>query len=241
MRRGNGGQIGPYRAPTKGIISLSEIQQFNSVPAITYLGIGGGGGGASALGNGPGSGGGYLTGSFQLQRGRTYAIEIGAGGTGSSYPGTNDTNGSATTFLGLTAEGGIRGTTGTNPPNNTTNGLDSSITGTSLGYGGRGGAGGWDGQYAGGPSFRRSGIGGLGPGNPTPNGYGATANSGSGGGAGGVGAGPTGGVGGPGGSGVAVLSIPVTIYSGVYTGTPVITLVGNNIIMQFNSSGTYTA
>lgn len=239
MARRNAGQIGAYRAPTSGIVSLSEIQQFNSVPAISYLGLGGGGGGVGRYFTG-GSGAGIASGTLNIQRGKTYAITIGAAGSGGIGASGGDTDGTASSFGLISAEAGIKGSTGTAPASNTTNGIDSSITGTSLGYGGRGGSGGWFGQYAGGGSYRRSGLGGLASGNPTAHGYGATANSGSGGGGGGVGDGYNGN-GGAGGSGVWILSIPVTIYSGIYTGTPVITVVGNNIIMQFNSSGTYTA
>jgi hypothetical protein len=45
-----------------------------------------------------------------------------------------------------------------------------------------------------------------------------------------------------GGSGIVVLSIPTTNYSGTYTGSNVsISTSGSNTIMQFFSSGTYTA
>lgn len=242
MARGNGGQLGPLKVPTTGIISLSEAQLYreHTLP-ITYLGLGGGGGGAGRSYFTGGSGAGIASGTLRVVRGQTYAITVGAGGAGGPSLGTGDADGNASSFGAITAVGGIRGNLGTAPASNQTNGLDSSITGSSLGYGGRGGSGGWFGQYAGEASFRRSGIGGLGPGNPGPSGYGATANSGSGGGGGGVGENSTNGSGGSGGSGVWILAIPVSIYSGIYTGSPVITLVGNNVVMQFNSSGTYTA
>jgi hypothetical protein len=37
------------------------------------------------------------------------------------------------------------------------------------------------------------------------------------------------------------LSIPTANYTGVYTGSPTITTVGTNKILQFNASGSYTA
>jgi hypothetical protein len=37
------------------------------------------------------------------------------------------------------------------------------------------------------------------------------------------------------------LSLPSIFYSGVYSGTPVITSSGGNTILKYNSSGTYTA
>jgi hypothetical protein len=46
--------------------------------------------------------------------------------------------------------------------------------------------------------------------------------------------------GGNGGSGVVILSIPTSKYSGTVTGSPVITTSGSNTILQFNASGTYT-
>jgi hypothetical protein len=37
------------------------------------------------------------------------------------------------------------------------------------------------------------------------------------------------------------LSVPTAIYSGVTTGSPTVTTSGGNTILQFNSSGSYTA
>jgi hypothetical protein len=42
-------------------------------------------------------------------------------------------------------------------------------------------------------------------------------------------------------AGVVILSIPTARYSGVTTGSPVVTTSGSNTILQFNSSGSYTA
>jgi hypothetical protein len=44
-----------------------------------------------------------------------------------------------------------------------------------------------------------------------------------------------------GGSGVAILSVPTAVYSGITTGSPVITTYNNNTIITFLSSGSYTA
>jgi hypothetical protein len=44
-----------------------------------------------------------------------------------------------------------------------------------------------------------------------------------------------------GGSGVVILSIPTTNYSGVTTGSPTVTTSGSNTILKFTSSGSYTA
>lgn len=47
--------------------------------------------------------------------------------------------------------------------------------------------------------------------------------------------------GGNGGSGVVILTIPSDKYTGITTGNPTVSAVGNNILLTFNSSGTYTA
>jgi hypothetical protein len=38
-----------------------------------------------------------------------------------------------------------------------------------------------------------------------------------------------------------ILSVPTASYSGTTTGSPTVTTSGGNTIMQFNSSGSYTA
>jgi hypothetical protein len=65
-----------------------------------------------------------------------------------------------------------------------------------------------------------------------------TANTGGGGGGGSSGLGTGSGAGG---SGVVILSIPTADYSGITTGSPTVTTSGSNTILQFNSSGSYTA
>ena len=49
------------------------------------------------------------------------------------------------------------------------------------------------------------------------------------------------GSGGAGGSGVVIISVPTTNYSGTTTGSPTITTNGSNTVLTFTSSGTYTA
>ena len=103
----------------------------------------------------------------------------------------------------------------------------SNITGTDVYYAGGGGAGGGSGGggtggTGGGGNGVGSGVGGSG-----------TINTG-----GGAGAGNTGS--GTGGSGVVILRLPAADYSGNHTGNPIVTNVGNDVVLQFNSSGTYT-
>ena len=47
--------------------------------------------------------------------------------------------------------------------------------------------------------------------------------------------------GGAGGTGVVILSVPTTNYSGTTTGSPTVTTSGSNTIIKFTASGTYTA
>ena len=46
---------------------------------------------------------------------------------------------------------------------------------------------------------------------------------------------------GSGGSGVVILSVPTSLYTGTTTGSPSVTTNGSNTIIIFKSSGTYTA
>ena len=117
-------------------------------------------------------------------------------------------------------------------------GLYSGITGTGTYYGGGGGGGAGSPETAG----AAGGVGGGGQsGNafaaPGPTGIAGGVNTGGGGGSGG---GYTN-SGGAGGSGVVILSIPTVNYSGVYTGSPVVSTAGANTILKFNASGSYTA
>ena len=58
---------------------------------------------------------------------------------------------------------------------------------------------------------------------------------------GGGGGSDAGGGGGAGGSGVVIIVVPTARYSGTTTGSPTVTTVGDNKVIKFTSSGTYTA
>jgi hypothetical protein len=57
----------------------------------------------------------------------------------------------------------------------------------------------------------------------------------------GGGAGDGGYFGAGGGSGVVILSVPTSFYSGTTTGSPTVTTSGANTIIKFTASGSYTA
>ena len=135
--------------------------------------------------------------------------------------------------------GGGAGAVGQNGKNNGPaaggDGTASSITGSSVTYAGGGGGG----------SDSPAGAGGAGGGGnagtaPGGTGVAGTTNRGGGGG-GGSGGGPNGGNGGSGGSGIVIISIPTARYSSTTTGTPTVTTSGANTILQFISTGSYTA
>jgi len=82
------------------------------------------------------------------------------------------------------------------------------------------------------------GAGGSGE-NPYVNGNAGTANTGGGG--GGSSGNNVTGTGGAGGSGVVILRLQTSNYTGTTTGSPTVTTDGGNTILQFNGSGSYTA
>lgn len=238
-----------------GAISLDDLHGKSNVTVVNFLLVAGGGGGGANAG-GAGGAGGLLTGQAVLDKGVNYPITVGAGGysgDGGSYP----TNGGNSTFAGLTAIGGGFG--GRGPDQNSGSGgsgggkaaLGSAGAGTpGQGYagsahvddgsgGGGGGAGGPGVQGSGGPGVVSSITGAAVTYARGGNGWSQTsggANTGD-----GAGGGAPGQLSGTGGSGIAVLSIPTNKYTGTYTGTPVITVVGGNTVLKFTSNGSYTA
>jgi hypothetical protein len=177
---------------------------------------------ARAGGNGGSGGGGSAAGGG------------GAGGSGTFGQGTVGGSGSdGGNYLGGGGGGAsTAGDTGSSTGNGGA-GTASSITGSSVTYAGGGGGGGNSGQFGAGGA----GGGGRGGTNVSNSAVAGTANSGGGGG----GSANNTGFAAAGGSGVIIISVPSTNYSGVTTGSPTITTSGSNTIIKFTASGTYTA
>lgn len=226
---------------------------------------GGGGGGSSGGGGGAG---GYLPSTQTLFRGITYAVTVGAGGSvpfNSSFPAGTGTN-STVAALSLTALGGggggssgfAAGQQGGSGGGSTLAGGGGTVAGgaatqptsASGGFGNAGGtssgafsASGGGGAGGAGASSAAGGAGGIGLASSitgtsvtravggSRTGSAGTANTGN----GGAGGSTTGG------SGVVIISVPTAFYTGTTTGSPVVTTSGSNTILQFNSSGSYTA
>jgi hypothetical protein len=221
---GSGGAGGT--AGNAGVIGNNS-----SLTGITAA-VGGGRGGSGTNGASSGGSGG----------GGTYSAGATAGGAGTSGQGNNGGSGANFT-VGSGAGGGggasaVGGNSGSNDPGPSGSGgagTASSITGSSVTYAGGGGGGaGGTGDTAG-----SGGAGGGGNGNNNGNGTAGTTNTGGGG--GGAGANSVTYTGGAGGSGVVILSIPNFNYSGITTGSPTVTTVGNNKVLTFTQSGSYTA
>ena len=215
----------------------------NSVFADITSGGGGGGGnndpGSYTTPSGYGSGGGKSR----------YAGEGAAGTPGQGYPGGDNTEVSEDR---TGAGGGGAGSAGQSDypcpapsggcAGNGGNGQTSTITGGGVTRAGGGGGGTrnfnlWDGAGTGGPG---GGGNGADPDGGDPGGNGTT-NSGSGAGAGiyhsTKGYYPSG----VGGSGIVIIRMETKNYSGTTTGSPSVTTSGDDTILTYTQSGTYTA
>ena len=184
------------------------------------LGVAGGSGGGGGLSNTTTSAGGAGT-SGQGNAGGTTTVYGGgaayscSGGGGAGAVGGSGNGGGSTGVAG-----GV--------------GLASSITGSSVYYAGGGGSFGSSTGGAGG-----TGGGGAGGINGSVTAGAGTTNTGGGGGGSSQNAGFR--VGGAGGSGVVIISVPTSSYSGTTTGSPTVSTSGSNTIMTFTTSGSYTA
>jgi hypothetical protein len=250
---GGGGQGYSGGAGAGGLLTGTASLTPGSVYTVT---VGGGGTGGSSVNGGNGSnsvlsGSGITTVTSIGGGGGSGGNQNGAsGGSGGGGGGPNGTPGSGTAGQGNSGGtisgtqnapgGGGAGAAGGNSSGTTSGnggvGIASSITGSSVYYAGGGGGGGYQ------PFGNPAGTGGNGGGGDGgyPNGSAGSAGGTNTGGGGGGGSG-NGGYGGVGGSGVVILSVPTSSYSGTTTGSPTVTTSGGNTIIKFTASGSYTA
>ena len=198
----------------------------------TAIGGGGGQAGSSNVVGGAGGSGGGGGGTSNYAGGAGTSGQGNAGGAGSSgspnYGAGGGGGASAAGGTGTTSTGGSGGA-----------GSSSSITGSSLTYAGGGGGGTDRGGTAG-----TGGAGGGGNAGASGGGNGVSGTTNLGGGGGGASFNSNLSLaynGGAGGSGVVILAIPVSLYSGITTGSPTLTNVGQYKVLTFLSSGSYTA
>jgi hypothetical protein len=224
---GAGGAASTAGTTSFGIGSVGSNSTFAN---ITALGGGYGGHPTASGGNGGCGGGGGVPGGASGGSGSSF--QGFAGGTG---PGTVNGWTSGAAGGGAGSVGPSTATNSTTAPTGGPGRLDQ-ITGVSVYYGGGGGAAGDDRGLIGGPG----GIGGGGTGDgSTGNATAGDANTGGGGGGGGFTMGAPSAR--PGGSGVVILSVLTSQYTGTTTGSPVVTTSGDRTIIRFTSSGSYTA
>ena len=189
----------------------------NNSSFSNIISIGGGygavGGDTSAPGGPGGSGGG---GSSYASFGGSTAHPGGFGTTGQGFNGGNSNSNGSNVFS--SAGGGGAGSAGESSVGSYSgyggSSLNSSITGSSIA------------RAAGGNAYQNyTSLNGS-----TPSDQAGSSNSGSG-----------GGQNANGGSGVVILRMPTSIYSGITTGSPTVTINGTDTILTYTSSGTYTA
>jgi hypothetical protein len=235
-----------------------------AVYAADYLVVAGGGGGGcdniNGTRGGGGGAGGLLTGSQNLATGNVYTITVGAGGAGAggTARGTSGSNsvfdsytaigggggGGRSTPAGLSGGSGGGGVNGSGGGANTVGQGFDGATGSSNGGGGGGGAGANGSGNTGGVGVQSSitgtaiyyAGGGAGRNGSPPYAHGS-AGSGS--------IGQGGGMGGGGGAaagatGVVILRMLTSKYSGITTGSPSVATDGSHTVLTYNSSGTYT-
>ena len=234
---GAGGATQP-NSNTQGNDGLNSSISGTGISTITSTG-GGGGGGFSSNGKAGGSGGGAGRNGTSPQTGA-------AGTANQGFAGGDTSNASyISPFSG--AGGGGASAVGTSTNGSTVgnggNGLASSITGSSVTRGGGGGGGFYNGV---GTSSGGTGGGGAGANGNTdsPSTFtvstAGTINTGGGGGGGGGTAGTPAVSGASGGKGVVILSMPLTSFSGITTGSPTESDDGTTKRLIFNDSGSYT-
>ena len=208
---GGGSGVSPNSAGNNGSSSSIRASSGGKIISVT---------------TGGGGGGGWTGSEISAKAG-------GCGGGGGFNPATGGaTGGFGTAGEGFdggsnnTAGGGGTGEAGKNAPDDGGDGLVSGITGTATNFGGGGGGAPGDGGAGGGTD----GV------LPSGGSSAAAANSGS-----GSGGTDGGGTSGNGGSGVVILRVRTAAYPGTTTGSPTVTTDGEDSIIKFTGSGTYTA
>jgi len=226
---GLGGFNDPTGAPTPNSGGSLAANGTDSVFASITASGGGGGGSASTTGADGGSGGGGSQGGGG-----------GSGNTPSTSPSQGNDGGSSSAGDSGGAGGGGAGGAGASTGGEGVNGgvgVQNDITGTNVYYAGGGGGG--ERQSDNGVAGT-GGAGGGGNGSTAASGRGNQGTDGLGGGGGGGGqAGNM--VGGTGGSGVVIIRMATSDYSGTTTGSPTVTTDGSDTIIKWTSSGSYTA
>jgi len=187
-------------------------------------------GGAKGRSAVAGAGVGFSGGSGSGGAGATTTFAGGSGTTGQGSAGGSTQSSFNTGGGGGSGAVGGDGSSGTNTAGSGGSGTLSSITGSSVGRAGGGGGSSQTGTAGSGGAY------GGGAGSVSGNGVSGTVNTGSGGG----GTHHSSTTSGSGGSGVVILRMPTSRYTGVYSGSPSVTTSGVDTILVFNSSGSYT-
>ena len=205
---------------------VNSVLSGTGISTVTSIGGGrGASGGFSASGDG-GSGGG----AGHLQPG---GAPGGSGTVGQGNDGGNGAGNSAPAYAG--GGGGGAGAAGGNGSGSAGGaggvGLSNSITGSAVFS--AGGGGGHSNQSDG--TAGAGGNGGGGAGKESSAGIAGTANTGGGGG------GSNGSSSGAGGSGVVILRMATSFYSGTVTGSPTVTTDGSDTVIKFTGDGSITA
>lgn len=219
----------------------------SGLTTITSVGGGGGGLTGSTTNINGGSGGGSAAGSRTINNPN---LPGGSGTTNQGFDGAPVQTVLSMSGGGGGGAGGV-GLIGTMPLGGAGGaGLDISITGTSVGYAG-GGPGGTgengnanpcftSGTHGAGDAGKGCYCGGSWPNPSGKNGGAGTANTGGAGGGGGNCSNTGSTNGGAGGSGVVILRMATSLYSGTTTGSPTVTTDGTDTILIYTGSGTYT-
>ena len=231
---GSSGTVTSTQDGTASSISGSGLTTISSA--------GGGGAGQSAARDGGSGGGGCNVGGGQKLGGAgntpsTSPVQGYKGGDGSSGYGTGAGSGGG--------GAGAAGTDGTGSGSTGTNGgigIANSITGSSVYYAGGGGGGGSSGGSNTSGGLGGGGVGRAGAPSTQLAGDSGTTNTGGGGG-GGTDYSSTFVTQSSGGSGVVILSLPTSLYTGTTSGSPTVTTknAGADTVLTFTGSGTYTA